>query len=394
MKKKIILSLLMGAITSVLALDGEMAYLYKDPRIMGMGGANVAVGGYSSSVFSNPAGIASIKKEDGYVVDILIPGLAASDAFRNFISSSSDSDKNNDNENEILNTLKKYNGQNFHVDLSYYSAVSNNMDSFAWSIGLLTAVDVNFQTHVNSTGSSGILATSSRTYGGLCLTGAKEFHTKYGRVDVGAGFKYITQTSYEGSLRASALVGGDIVESLKDTYEQSANGFGLDLGAIYFPLEESIWHPAFGLSVSNMGFMSMDDWYGKRPITVNVGASITPEVKYIDKFVIAVDYVDLFNANTIRLYDPNIIDNRVTFTDYTDSDFMKRLRLGIGIGLIDTRLFSTQINTGLYQGSYTAGLDMTITIFKLNIATYEEQIGTGNTDLGDRRYMVQLAIGW
>jgi hypothetical protein len=143
-----------------------------------------------------------------------------------------------------------------------------------------------------------------------------------------------------------------------------------------------------------MGFMSMDNWYGKQPITVNVGASITPEVKYIDKFVIAVDYVDLFNANTIRLYDPNIIDDSVTFTDYTDSDFMKRLRLGIGIGLIDTRLFSTQINTGLYQGSYTAGLDMTITIFKLNIATYEEQIGTGNTDLGDRRYMVQLAIGW
>ena len=40
MKKKIITMALLGATTSLFALGAEHAYLYKDARIMGMGGAS------------------------------------------------------------------------------------------------------------------------------------------------------------------------------------------------------------------------------------------------------------------------------------------------------------------------------------------------------------------
>jgi hypothetical protein len=73
---------------------------------------------------------------------------------------------------------------------------------------------------------------------------------------------------------------------------------------------------------------------------------------------------------------------------------MKNLRLGIGIGLVDSTYFSTTLNVGLYQGAYTAGLDMALTILKLNFATYQEQVGTMSNPYNDRRYIAQIGIGW
>jgi len=391
MKKKIILSALLGATTSLMALGAEQASLYKDPRIMGMGGANIAVGGYSGSVFSNPAGLASINKKNGYIVDILGFGLNGSSGFGDFATDIGDAET----DDEMTAVLEKYAGEHFHIGTDNYSAISHNGDLFAWSVGLLAASDVNFEAHPNGSTNGGLLETTSRVYGGVIVGAAKEYSTQIGHVDVGVGLKFITQKSYEGALGLSELVNSDdIAQTLQDKYEKESSGFGLDLGVTYHPFENTIWHPAVGLSVLNIGAMSMDDNFGQQPTTVNIGASITPEVKYIDKLVLAIDYVDLFNENSIRIYNYNDDGEIVTFSDYTDSDFIKRLRIGAGVGLIDTKYFSTQLNVGLYQGAYTAGLDMALSILKLNVATYEEQVGTGSVDIADRRYMALLSIGW
>lgn len=391
MKKKIILSALIGATTSLMALGGEQAYLYKDPRIMGMGGANVAVGGYSSSIFSNPAGLANISKKNGYIVDLLSLEVSGSKGFADFASDISDADT----DDEMTKVLQKYAGDHFHAGVDNYSAISSNGDMFAWSVGLLAASDLNFQVHPNGSTNGGLLETTSRVYGGVILGAAKDYETGIGRIDIGVGVKFITQKSYEGSLGLSELVNSDdLTQTLQDKYEKESSGIGVDLGLTYHPFENTMWHPAFGLSVLNIGSMSMDDNYGQQPTTVNIGMSITPEVPYLDKFVLAVDYVDLLNENTIRIYDYNDDGEVVSYSDYSDSDTIKRLRIGAGFGIVDTKYFSTQLNVGLYQGAYTAGLDMALTVVKLNLATYEEQVGTGSIDIPDRRYMAQLAIGW
>jgi hypothetical protein len=391
MKNKIILSALLGASTSLMALGAEQAYLYKDPRIMGMGGANIAVGGYSGSVFSNPAGLASIDKENGYIVDLLNIGLSGSAGIQDFANDISDADT----DEEMADVLKKYAGENFHVGVDNYSAISHNGDSFAWSVGLLTASDINFESHPNGSTNGGLLETTSRVYGGVVVAGAKQYHTDAGRVDIGVGLKFITQKSYEGALGLSELVNSDdIAQTLQDKYEKDSSGVGLDLGITYHPFEYSLWHPAIGLSVLNIGSMGMDDNYGQQPTTVNVGISVTPEISFLHKVVFALDYVDIFNENIIRIYDYNADGEVVRYSDYTDSDALKRLRIGAGFGLVDTSWFSMQLNTGLYQGAYTAGLDMSLSILKLNVATYEEQVGTGSVDIPDRRYIALVSIGW
>ena len=391
--KKIVAFTLLGATTSLMALYGEHAYLYKDPRIMGMGGANVAVGGYSTSVFSNPAGLASLKKDHGIIVDLLGVGVSVSgDSMQNLVD---DIDAAGDDTEQMVNVLSEYSGENFHAGVDNYTAISKNSDAFAWSVGLLGAADANIMVHGNGSGSGGFVESSSRVYAGVIVGIAKPYNTEIGHLDVGFSIKYISQYSYEGALTVSDLVNNndDLVQQFRDDYETQSSGIGLDIGVNYHPFPDNGWNPVFGISVLNIGDMSMDDAYGGQPMTVNVGVSATPELSFLNKFVVAVDYMDIFNANQIRIYDYST-NGEVQYTDYDESDYMKRLRVGVGVGLFDTWFISTTLNGGLYQGAYTAGLDFQLAVFKLNFATYKEQIGSGDVDISDRRYMAKLAIGW
>ncbi len=389
MKKKIISMALLSATTSLMALGAEHAYLYKDARIMGMGGANIAVGGYSTSVFSNPAGLAQIQKNHGFVVDILGLGFSASDKTADFLSDIEEAET----DEEMTAVLEKYAGDHFNISVNNYTSLSKNSDAFAWSIGLLAATDANFQSHPNGSTNGGILATTTRGYGGLILGAAKPYETQYGRVDVGVGLKYIMQQSYEGVVGISELLNDDLEDTLQDKYEKESSGFSIDLGVTYYPFADSFWNPSFGLSILNIGSMNMDDNFGGQPMTVNIGASVTPEVSFIDKLVVAIDYVDMFNANNTRIYNYSDVDN-IVYTDYEESDIMKRIRLGASARLFDSSYFSTTLKLGMYQAAYTAGLDMELTVLKLSFATYEEQVGTESVDIPDRRYVAQLGIGW
>ena len=73
---------------------------------------------------------------------------------------------------------------------------------------------------------------------------------------------------------------------------------------------------------------------------------------------------------------------------------MKKIRLGVGLGLVDTSLFSLTTNVGIYQSAYTAGVELELLLFKLSVATYEEEVGTGSATNPDRRYMAKIGIGW
>jgi len=396
MKKQLLSLALLGATTSLFALQAEEAYLYKDPRIMGMGGVNVAVGSYSTSVFSNPAGLAQIKKEEGFVVDMLGLGVSASSGIQDFINDVNDA---GDSTEKLTAVLQKHDGENFHAGASNYTAISKNSDVFAWSIGILAGVDANFMSHSSGSGNGDLLETSSRGYGGLVLGVAKPYNTEIGRVDIGIGLKYIQQVSYEGTLGVDDLVDNsgediDLVQKFRDEYEKTSSGIGVDLGINYYPFGSSSWHPTIGMSVLNLGSMGMDDNYGRQPTTVNLGVAVSPEVSYIDSLVLGVDYVDIFGANTLRVYDLNSGDSTGNYTDYDTYDMMKKIRLGAKLGLVDTTFFSTSLNAGLYQGAYTAGVDMTLTIVRLSLATYAEEVGISEASTQDRRYMAQLSIGW
>jgi len=382
--KKILLSLaLIGASSSLFAQGAEHAYLYKDSRIMGMGGANVAVGSYSTSIFSNPAGLASIKKDHGFVVDILGLGVSGSGSTAEFVDDLSDASDSDDN-SAMTDLLNDNMGTPYHIGIDNYTAISKNSDAFAWSVGLLVASDTNFITHAPLA-----LEVATRAYGGVLVGVAKPFDTEYGKLDVGIGLKMIKQSSYENSFTVDDLMDEDVTDTMEDDLQDST-GFGLDIGVVYYPQIINEWNPKLGLSIMNIGAMDMDDNFGQQPMTVNLGASVSPEVPFIDRLVFAVDYVDIFSANEARVWDQ--VDG--TYEDLSESDFMKRLRLGVGLGLIDTSFFHATLNLGMYQSAYTAGVQMELLMLKLSVATYEEEVGTGSASNTDRRYMANIGLGW
>jgi len=382
MKKRLLSLALLSTTSSLFALGAEHAYLYKDPRIMGMGGANVAVGAYSTSVFSNPAGLINIKKEHGVVFDLLGIGVSISD-----VADIVDDIDGAETDAQMTEVLEKYNGTPFHLGFDNYTSISKNSDAFAWTIGILAAADNNFMTHSSDL----TLELSSRVYGGVILGAAKSYDTEFGKLDIGFGVKYISQISYEGKIDINDLTSeeDDVADTLQDKYEKESTGFGVDIGAVFHPAAQSFWNPSLGFSILNLGSMDMDDNYGGQPMTLNIGASITPDVSFMNKLVIAVDYMDLLDANEARFYN---IDESVT--DLSESDMMKRLRFGIGMGLFDTTFASTTLNVGMYQSAYTAGIDVELLLFKISAATYEEEIGTGSATNQDRRYMAKIGIGW
>jgi len=398
MKKLLPLSLIAFS-TLIYADMSTQEFLYKDPRIMGMGGANTAVGGYSTSIFSNPAGIIKIKKSHGIEAEILGLSVSASEKFQQFAD-----DLSNSEDNEIINTLNKYSGDAFNATVSNYTSFSYHAENdIAYSFGLLAAGDINFLPHTNS-GANGVLESHSRAYGGIFLASATKYHglsssflggALDGDLTIGVSAKYIKQKSYEAGLDLGEVTEhkDDIVKYLQDTYEVDNSGFAFDIGTLY-EFNNKQWNPAVGLSVMNIGSLDFDA-YGAQPLCVNLGASISPEISWSNSLKFSVDYTDLLNSQQARIrnYNPDRAQDQYDNADI-GYDVMNHLRMGASLGLFDNSFIMTTLNAGLYKGAYTAGIDFQLTLLKLQFATYQEQLGSTLGQLEDRRYVVGLGLGW
>ena len=398
MKKIIPLSFI--ALGSMLYADmSTQAFVYKDPRIMGRGGADVAIGGYSSSIFSNPAGIIKIKKSHGIEAELLGITATTSENTKKFADDVKDS-----NESQVINTVKKYSGDAFNGDVSNYTSFSYHaQNDIAYSFGLLASVDENIIPHANS-GANGILEVHGRMYGGIFLASAKKYgglSSNFlngifdGALTVGVSAKYIKQQSHEAGLDTGEVLQhkDDLLKYVQDNYAVDNSGYAVDIGTLY-EFANKTWNPAIGLSVMNIGTLNFDA-YGSQPLSANIGASISPEISWSNSLKFDVDYVDIFNSQQarIRRYTPSRTQNQYANADIA-YDVMNHIRAGVSLGLLDNSWFMATLDAGLYKGAYTAGLDMQLAIVKLQVATYQEQLGSTLGQLEDRRYMVGLGIGW
>ena len=380
-------SLLKLAILSALPIisphASELNYLYKDQRIMAMGGTNVSVGGYSSSLFSNPAGIAKVSNNDDLMIQLFTIQASGDKDTGPFFADLNDAIDTNDRF-EVVLKIAKYSGKSIHGDASNYSSITKKSGQYTWSIGLLAALDVNFTPYSDE------VEIQARTYGGL--TGAITYTfqpSKVGELSLGLGLKVITQQSYEGILTATELIfEDDLTGKIKNDLQDDGVATSVDLGFIY-QLNTNI-KPSFGMSILNIGELDFDGHYGSQPMTVNFGASIQPQLFFSKQTVIAIDYIDALNASKTRYYD----SSTGSFASTKNNDFEDRLRIGISARVFENRWSALDLLTGLYQGSYTAGFTYTADIFRIGFATYEEGVNSLRSIETDRRYNLSAGITW
>ncbi len=383
-----------------LAALGTLAYadmsvqefVYKDPRIMGAGGANTAIGGYSTAVFYNPAGLINIKKSHGVEIELLGLSVTGSKKIQDFIE-----DVDSSEEDDIVDTIKKYSGKTFNANVSNYTSASYHGDTtYAFSMGILGSADINMIPHAND-GINGLLEVHGRAYGGLVLGIAKQFETPYGELVVGVSGKYISQKSYDAALTEPEIVlhKDDLETYLQDNYEKTNSGVGVDVGVLYRLPVAKEWQPTIGLSVLNAGSLNYGDVYGSVPMTVNAGISITKEVPYLNRIIVGVDYVDILGAKQalVRHFNPTDQFDEYKTID-ANEDFTNNIRAGLTIDMFDNMWVMGSLSAGWYQEAYTAGIDLQLTILKIQAATYRENVGTADNIIEDRRYVVGLGIGW
>jgi len=379
-KKSLLLSLVFGS--SLLASSYEYPQLYKDTKIMGMGGANIAVGGQATSIFYNSAGIADIPKEYGWEVDILNANIAVS---TNTIAFMDDLDEANNAKTDIEKTartlivVEKYLGKNLNISANIAAlSVAKKFKKYAFSIVPIGGLITNTKTHRGS-GIAGIVETQGLAYSGVAtavsrdLEDRKIFGKNIQNISVGVGLKYIQYDSIYANLTIADLIADDF-DLLDDKYSKAGTSTVLDLG-LKGDIAKNL---TTGLAIQNIGSIASENKENKIPATVGVGIAykLRYDRVFFNQSQIAFDYIDLFRAYS------------------QDKDFTKRTRLGLSQNIFDGWGGTLALQTGLYQGHPSYGLDFRVALLKVAFTSYTEELGAYSGQDPDKRMMLQLSLGW
>lgn len=376
--QKLFIMASLATATTLSALTFEYPSLYKDPRVMGMGGANVAVGGEAHALFSNPAGLSRLKILEGVELDILNINVAFS---QNTLDLLDELDAAN-TDSQTLAVLEKFQGENNHLTLNNFSSLSYKGSALAWSVGVLAGTQFNFQTHALGS-SSGLLDVNAYVLAGLVTGFSYDFTEK---LHVGFGAKILEGKSMTAALTLTEVLNltddsTDSAQYLEDKYMKDFETTSYDVGIIYdldnlLPLG-SYLHPSLGISVMDIGETKLGD-YGTIPTTLNVGMSFRPDFPILSNWLLAVDYIDVTNA----------------YDEKYDADIGKRVRVGAKASLIHNSLLQLTGSTGIYNESPTFGAELRISLLTVNYSNYAEAIGAYASQQLDRRHHLSIAIGW
>jgi hypothetical protein len=381
-----------------------------------MGGANVAIGGKSSAVFYNPAGLAHIPKQWGWefglvnlnlswneniagspgdMLDCVNQATANANAegckgFLGEMASAATTEKDSNGNvistgqksANVIDVIDQYLGQNFYFELNEFSSVAKKFDKLGFAVGAVGGATMSFEVH-RGFGSDGVMEVESLGYGGGVLGASYDFSAvEVGNIilndfSLGLGVKSIQYGSITHAFLISELVDDKLVDRL-DPLNGDLVKLGqstvVDLGLTY----ELMPNVNVGASVMNMGGIGDPDGV-YIPMTVNFGLGYVyerPDAYFFDRIRVAADYVDLTGG-----YD-------------TDSDIVKRTRIGVESYVWDSFLTALALRAGMYQGEYTAGFDFRLSFLQLGFATYAEQVGAAYATDIDRRYIMNLSLGW
>ncbi len=361
----------------------EYPFIYKDPRIMGMGGANIAVGGYATSIFFNPASI-SLNKKNKYIVDMLRFNLSFDKngiKFFNDIQDAVSVGDINDNSileddrlKEVIKVLDKYKGQDMHAGWDAIVAISRTGSDVAFSFGLLVSTRYTAKVYKYSH-TEGIVNIYFDNY--IAPFGGLSFNFFQKRLTFAFSWKYMFRRSTKDNISAREIAykGHEIDSYIIDDLGDEGRAHIFDFGMLYKIPFLAVLKPTFGLSVLNIGNPELGD-LGKFPQTINIGFGLNPVIRGFKGLKIGFDFIDVMK---------NI--------DY-DESIGKRLRYGFELKLIDNIAMGLSLRAGVYQSYFTGGFEFRLAVIDVIFTTYAEELGVYAGQDEDRRYVLSAGISW
>ncbi len=381
----ILMAILASAFVSVPGAGAgslEYPYIYKSARTLGMGGANVAIGGRFDSVFHNPAGL-SLMPEKNWEVNILDLNVDYNDDAIDFAGDMSDAfdtgDLNNDGDSDddqliaVNDVLKDYRGKNIHFNAAALSSVAYNYGAYSLGVGGLVSQKVDAVPH-QGFGLEGLLEVNAHLQTGVIVAVGSE---PLSDLHAGVAVKFLNREAVNHFFTAKELTENEdnLEDYIKDELSENGSAVGFDAGLIYAFWQDRIIRPSLGLSVMDIGDTDLDA-AGEVPMTVNIGIAATGDLLVFESLTVGLDYVDL-------------LDNYEE-----DNDWGKRVRIGGELLLTDSSIFSALLRAGLYQGYPTGGFELRYSVVRIIYTSYAEELGAYAGQDMDRRHMLALNIGW
>ena len=351
-------------------LNQSYPVVYQAPRALAMGGADVAIGGHPAALFSNPAGLARMRH--GWQTLPIHASVATSRRTESFVRdfrSALDADTPEQQRSELVEIVGAYRGRNLHADGNIIPNLSWRGDDWAFSAAWLGSARLDARTH-QGFGDQGLISIDAGTLAGPVVGVAR----RDGPLTMGVAVKNLSRRRVQETYSVRELVeltqeGGSVSDDI-----QTGHATAADIGVQYELAPGYHWRPTLGVVIRNFGSLDFGD-AGKIPRSTAVGLAVEPPAPRIAGMELTAEYADVFH---------DLGD---------DADHLKRLRLGAQWHLWDRRRHALALQTGLYQGAPTAGVDMRVHAVRINLATYSEEQGAYAGQDPDRRYLLTVGLG-
>jgi hypothetical protein len=336
----------------------EVVEFYNGIRAMGMGGVGVPTVNDETAMLVNPAGLGKLRDYIITVVDPEIEGssnaatLAGADAW-NMMNPQPMLDKLNDTDN--LN-------QWLHLKMQAFpSIVVPNFGFGAYgrysADGRVDAANTFFEYHYLND---------------FAAVAAVNFRMWDGRIKLGANARVINRVQVDRTDILANSTGNTL-----DTLASEGMGIGSDVGLILtapfvlLPTIAGVLRDAGGTSYSiDSGMITSSTTRPDRTAqTCDVGISIFPILGKTSRMAIGLEYRDILTASE-------------------ETDHFRRGHFGIEFNLADA-LF---IRGGMNQRYWTAGAEISMFNYQLQLASYGEEIGTDLVPQEDRRYILKFSF--
>lgn len=396
MKSRIVRSLLVAlGVVAVLPAEAveqdsvsyKIHHHYQSPRALGMGDAFVAVANDYSALFYNPAGLA--RREDHDVNLSIEGGMTAS-----FLKFAQDLEKaqntpgtDADKQQAVIEVIESQYGETFGFRLAPASGI---WAAPGWGIGFIPldlSVELTPHKQVGPSLDATIIADTT-----LALGYAKDVSwIPQSRTSVGITGKFVNRAFASKSINAIEVASDPNLvkpEDLKEGYTIDA-----DIGILYtpeLPGEGWFWsvmklaRPTFGAVLRNVAETGFNQSLG----LLSESQEGSPEKMYR-----VLDVGSRWEYPSMWIFGGRgVLDIRDIM--HPKFNMKKGLHLGFEFDWTMTSWWKGQYRIGLNQGYVTAGLSAMLGIFNLDLVTYGEDVGTYNTPVENRVYMLKANLNF
>lgn len=385
-----LLSILISA-TQALAAESSgfstaIHHHYQAPRALGMGDAFVAVANDYSALFYNPAGLARIQENDLNMSFDLAATPEIGGLLNDINEAQNTPGSDSDKQAAMVAVLEENYGKRFGFRVGSPQAIWARP---GWAIGVIP-MDLTIRLGVHGSVGPAIAATAYADTTVAYGYGANVKGFDYGKLSWGVTAKAIHRGYFGQNVNFIELAANPDIVSEDDL----TAGYTLDadVGFLWTPdvPSEGIFsvfelaRPTFGLVVRNIGEMG----FSGSGLLGNDESTEKPEKLYR-----VIDVGSRWEYPTVWIFNGRgVLDVRDIM--HPNFNFRKGLHLGFEFDWTVSSWWKGNYRVGYSQGYWTGGVSAMFTVFNLDLVSYADNVGTKNTPIENRIWMLRASMNF